>query len=100
MQMASPKSPAAEQAIQFIEKIRPLVFEYISRRTLPIFVGQNQDYKVLGTGLLFRVADSAFLLSAAHVFDLIGSCMKQGAPIFLSPGAGNVPLIYLNAISC
>lgn len=55
----------------FLGAERVALQEFLFRRTIPVFGTVNGQDAIAGTGSLFRQGDRRFLITAAHVLDLI-----------------------------
>jgi hypothetical protein len=80
----------------FIERVMEASSPEIKRATVPIFAIQDGIPIENGTGVLLQIADTAFLVSAAHVMDY---ATKHDLPHLISNGLPGSELIPLHNVT-
>ncbi|MBI1901016.1 MAG: hypothetical protein HYS13_07885 [Planctomycetia bacterium] len=80
------------QLFALADRCQPIVTKY----TVCIYAHQQNRLQVVGTGLVLRIADKHFLMSAAHVLDFT---FYHGLPFFAAAvsetPAPPVPLLFV-----
>jgi hypothetical protein len=77
-----------------LERVQTPHFTEFVRATVPLLVSNGDAPTLLGSGVLFEIADHHFLISAAHVMDRVKELQRAGYQLFLPPGTG-APLVPL-----
>lgn len=81
--------PCIDPATQIHEwwgKLYKATRDAIIHATVPVFGYQNETVVQAGTGVLFRIADQHFVLTAAHVLDI---ALEHEIPLTIGNGAEN-----------
>lgn len=74
----------------FIRKMHAGCCTRLAKQTVALYIEHEKKIIQNGTGVLFRVADRSFIVSAAHVFD---PTIHHRAPLFVGlPHAGVAPM--------
>src|SRR5262249_18359014 len=76
---------------EFIARMDAALMPLFSKCVVPIYREKNGIAIHWGTGTLFRVADSSFMVSACHVTNLA----RRGVQLYISDGVPQSPGILL-----
>jgi len=80
---------------EFFRKLAVQCCPHIERFTIPFYVVQDEQVKLNRTGVLYRIADHHFILTASHG---LGGIVGQNIPLYILPAdAGAVPLPLMGA---
>jgi hypothetical protein len=79
-----------EQLRQLLTKLQTPLFNDFLRATVPIFISNDKQIEILGSGVLFKIASHHFLISAAHVFDKV-KVASDAEGWYISLGTGASP---------
>lgn len=84
-----------ERRLAFLRRVRDTAFENLTRCTFPFYARQDGKYILLGSGVLVAIGQKHLGITAAHVLDDIGRCLKYSLPVLIPPGKFGQPLIRL-----
>lgn len=79
-----------------LERLQTPGYTGFVESTVPLFVSNEKTTGVIGSGVLFQIAEHHFLITAAHVTDAIKKAMSHGYLLYTAAGQPQRESIQFN----
>ncbi len=88
-----------QEKLALLKRVERDAGNYLERCTVPLLYADPVSFRVIGTCVLFAIAETYFAITAGHVAEEAGKCFGK-LPIYIPTNRNGEPFVHLRKLTC